>query len=254
MPFYNENLDEETLKERVRRDFFDKFSCEPLGKIDFSLKHKDDLLGIHHLLWAEAKAGSKESIHESFVQLILTIGVHNTHKKFTPPEFLAAFDCEKIAFLPYFAIKDFLYSGDFNWKKITPSDHTSKAFLKMLDYTKDILSQKCQIFDYSKRNDDLKLFIKTSLAKGKHNPIIIDTDNFDDCYLKWSVEVLPTIRLGKEWEKARKANIALEQDFFLADLISEDNESCNENLRILLRKTKQNKLYFEIKKKQRRAF
>ena len=87
MTFYDENLDEETLKERVRRDFFDDFCCEPLGKIDFSLYHKDDTLGIHHLLWVETKAGSKESIYESFVQLILTIGVNNIHKNSQPQSF-----------------------------------------------------------------------------------------------------------------------------------------------------------------------
>ena len=167
---------------------------------------------------------------------------------------MGAFNAEKIAFLPYSAIEDFLYSGDFNWKKITPSDHTSEAFAKMLNYTKDIFKEKCQIFDYSKRNEDLKSFIKNSVAKGKHNPVIIDTDNFYDCYLKWSVEVLPTIRLGEEWQRARNANIALESELFLADLISEDNESYNENLRILLQKTKQNKLYFEIKKSKDELF
>ena len=254
-PFYPETLQEEPLKAQVARDFFGDFYYEPLENVDFTLKNKNDTLGIHYLLWAEAKAGSKEDIFESLVQLILTIGVQKIHKKYTIPEFIGAFDCEKIAFAPYHAIKDFLYSGDFNWKKITPSDHTSEAFVKMASLTKDILKEKILIFDYAAKNAELKAFIANSLAKGKHNPIAIDADNFDACYLKWSVWVLPSINLKSEvWKKARKQNIALEQDFFLADLISKDNVSLKENLRILLQKRQRGELYYRIITKENDLF
>lgn len=251
MSFYPKNLDEEPLKQRVANDFFAKFAYEPLKKIDFTLTQKDDTLNIHYLLWAEAKAGNEADIYESFTQLILTIGVQKIHKEFAIPEFLGAFDCEKIAFLPYAFIKDFLYSGDFNWKKITPSDHKSAEFQKMFALTKDILKTKSFVFDYDKDNKELKEFIKNSLAKSEFNPIIIDADNFDACYLKWCVNVLPNINLKSEvWKKARKQNIALEQDFFLADLISKDNITLNENLRILLQKSKM--MNFIIKSKQKK--
>ncbi|TQR60951.1 endonuclease domain-containing protein [Campylobacter troglodytis] len=258
MSFYPKDLEEERLKQRVANDFFAKFVYEPLERVDFTLKNKGDTLDTVYLLWAEAKAGNEADIYESFVQLILTIGVQKIHKNFAIPEFLGAFDCEKIAFLPYKFIKKFLYSGDFNWKKITPSDYKSPEFQKMLFQSKDILKAKSFIFDYEKDNAELKEFIKNSIAKGEHNPIEIDADNFDVCYLKWSVEVLPTIRLGENWEKARKANIALEQDFFLADLISEDNVSLKENLRVLLQKKQQqngnNELYYEAKIKVNHLF
>lgn len=255
MSFYPKDLDEETLKQRVANDFFAKFSYEPLKKVDFTLTHKDDALNTHYLLWAEAKAGNEADIFESFVQLILTIGVQKIHKDFAIPEFLGAFDCEKIAFLPYKFIKDFLYSGNFNWKKITPSDHKSAEFQKMLTISKDILKDKNFTFDYEKDNTELKEFIKNSLAKSEFNPIIIDADNFDACYLRWCIKVLPSIDLKSEvWKKARKQNIALEQDFFLADLISKDDITLNENLRILLQKRQDNELYYKIKTEKSALF
>ncbi len=235
MSFYPKELQEEALKQRVAKDFFASFVYEPLERVDFTLKNKD--ADADCVLWAEAKAGDEADIYESLVQLLLTIGVQKLHKNFVAPDFLAAFDCAKIAFVPYGAVKDFLYSGDFNWKKITPSDHKSAEFQKMLALTKGILQAKRLVFDYESEREELKEFVKNSLATGEHNPIEIDADNFNEVYLKWCNQVLPNINLQNEmWKKARKQNIALESDFFLADLISEDNVSLAKNLRILLQK------------------
>ena len=56
------------------------------------------------------------------------------------------------------------------------------------------------------------------------------------------------------WKKARKQNIALEQDFFLADLISQNNVSLKENLRILLQKRQDDELYYKVKTKKNDLF
>ena len=47
--FYPETLQKEILKVQVARNFFVNFYYKPLECIDFSLKHKDDSLGIHHI-------------------------------------------------------------------------------------------------------------------------------------------------------------------------------------------------------------
>ena len=255
MSFYPKDLKEEALKQRVANDFFAKFSYEPLERVDFTLKNKGEALDIIYLLWAEAKKGNEASIDESLVQLILTIGTQKLHKSYNTPEFLGAFDCEKIVFLPYKFIKDFLYRADFDWTAITPTKYQSEPFQRMLSLTKDIFVKHNLAFDFEKDNKELKEFIKNSLAKGKHNPIEIDADNFNEVYLKWCNKVLPTINLQNEmWKKARKQNIALEQDFFLADLISQNNVSLKENLRILLQKRQDDELYYKVKTKKNDLF
>ena len=255
MSFYPKDLKEEALKQRVANDFFAKFAYEPLERVDFALKNKGEALDIIYLLWAEAKKGNEANIDESLVQLILTIGTQKLHKSYNTPEFLGAFDCEKIVFLPYKFIKDFLYRADFDWTAITPTKYQSEPFQRMLSLTKDIFAKHSLAFDFEKENKELKEFIKNSLAKGKHNPIEIDADNFNEVYLKWCNKVLPTINLQNEmWKKARKQNIALEQDFFLADLISQNNVSLKENLRILLQKRQDDELYYKVKTKKNDLF
>ena len=255
MSFYPKDLKEEALKQRVANDYFAKFAYEPLERVDFALKNKGEALDIIYLLWAEAKKGNEASVDESLVQLILTIGTQKLHKSYNTPEFLGAFDCEKIVFLPYKFIKDFLYRADFDWTTITPTKYQSEPFQRMLSLTKDIFVKHNLAFDFEKDNKELKEFIKNSLAKGKHNPIEIDADNFNEVYLKWCNKVLPTINLQNEmWKKARKQNIALEQDFFLADLISQNNVSLKENLRILLQKRQDDELYYKVKTKKNDLF
>ena len=250
---YPLDLQEESLKQRVVSEFFDDFYYEPLNKIDFALilnEHKDALFEIY-ALWAEAKKGNDADIYDSLIQLILTIGVNELYRVHNIPEFIGAFDAEKIAFLPYKYIKDFVMRNDFDWISITPSNHSAESFVRMKRLTDEILRQNCTIFYYEKDEQSLRKFIKNAVAKGKNNPIDIDLENFDSVYLQWYRIVLPTINLKESaWKYARDNLIALESDFFLADLLSEDNTTINHNLRILLNKRLENskeKLFYNIK-------
>ena len=251
---YPLDLQEESLKQRVANDFFSTFDYEPLDRIDFAItlkESKNSLFPNIYALWAEAKRGDDADIYASLVQLILTIGVNNLHRIHPIPEFIGAFDANKIAFLPYKYIKDFVMRNDFDWTSITPSEHRSEAFLRMQSLTSEILRDKSIIFSYAKDTQALQDFIKNSVAKGKNNPIEIDLENFDSVYLQWYRIVLPTINLNQNaWKYARDNLIALESDFFLADLLSEDNTTINQNLRILLSKRVENakeKLHYNIK-------
>ena len=250
---YPLTLQEESLKQRVASDFFGEFYYEPLSRIDFALilnEHKD-LPFKTYALWAESKKGNDANIYDSLIQLILTIGANELYRVHNIPYFIGAFDAEKIAFLPYKYAKDFITRNDFDWKNITPSDYKSADFAKMREITTPTLRDKSQIFDYTKDTHDLRHFIKNSVAKGKNNPIEIDEENFDSVYLQWARIVLPSINLNTSiWKSARENLIALESDFFLADLLSEDNTTINQNLRILLNKRLENakeKLYYNIK-------
>ena len=101
---YDPRLREEELKHKVAADWFAAFdTTRIIGNVDFCVAIPATELGLfeaENALWAEAKAGVRRDIHESFVQLILTIGRARTFDRERPPIFLGAFDAEKIAFLP----------------------------------------------------------------------------------------------------------------------------------------------------------
>ena len=134
MSQYN-TLQEEELKLRIGDAFFSQYDCDTrIGKIDFCVTQIQDTKHVIagearlaptegretvSLLWAEAKRGIVTDIYKPLVQLILTIGKARTFETYLPPPFLAAFDAEKIAFIPYKDILPFFSLNDFNWH-ITP--------------------------------------------------------------------------------------------------------------------------------------
>ena len=101
MARYEQTLLEEELKNKVAADWFAGYdTTRIIGKVDFCVAIPATELGLfeaENALWAEAKAGVRKDIHESFVQLILTIGRARTFDHERPPTFLGAFDAEKIA-------------------------------------------------------------------------------------------------------------------------------------------------------------
>ena len=100
MAKYDPRLREEELKLKVAADWFAPFdTTRIIGNVDFCVAIPATELGLfeaENALWAEAKAGVRKDIHESFVQLVLTIGRARTFDLERPPVFLGAFDAEKI--------------------------------------------------------------------------------------------------------------------------------------------------------------
>ncbi|MBX2079324.1 hypothetical protein I9T54_07280 [Campylobacter peloridis] len=221
-------LDEETLKNKVREAYFSKFSIVG-SKIDFIItqKHKD--LGEINLFWAEAKQGISD-IKKSFIQLILTIGKHKFHAEQTPA-LIGAFDAEKIAFLSFSKIQEIFYKNDIDWS-VTPSDHTSEQFLKLLKELDGILSEAL-IFYYEKNDEELKNFIKENLTNENISKFKIDKNNFVSIYHKWSKSVKESISI--DWDLAKKNGI-IDADFYLADLLSNENQTIVEKLFAILNK------------------
>ena len=76
MARYEQTLLEEELKNKVAADWFAAYdTTRIIGKVDFCVAIPATELGLfeaENALWAEA--GVRKDIHESFVQLILTIG------------------------------------------------------------------------------------------------------------------------------------------------------------------------------------
>jgi hypothetical protein len=241
------NILEEELKIRVGQDYFASFDdAKKLGKVDFCItlknqNNQEDLFHTESLLWAEAKKG-KSDIYKSIVQLILTIGKARTFDKFLPPAYLGAFDAENIAFIPYNNISDIFYINDFNWN-VTSSNHETKEFLMVYDKVKTIIDTYSLLFNFDNDEKEIHQFIKNNFIVGKSetSKIRIDKNNFMVIYNKWLIAVKPTIAVN--WDVAKKVGI-IDGDFYLADLLSIENESIKDKLYVLLKKN-----YYELDRK-----
>nr|WP_143440567.1 hypothetical protein [Helicobacter winghamensis] len=198
------------------------------------LQRKDTFQPIN-FLWAEAKKGNKADIIESFIQLILTIGKEKTYENNLPPIFLGALDCERIAFIPYHELDSIFTQNDFNWN-VTPSNHDTKEFKTLHTKTKELLESKKLQFNFKSDYKELQSFIQANFTLNNENiaKIPITKNNFTTIYQKWLTSVAPSI--GIDWNLAKNAGI-LDADFYLADLLSAENQSLLDKLFVVLKQT-----------------
>ncbi|EOE5943332.1 hypothetical protein ACKKIV_000659 [Campylobacter upsaliensis] len=253
---YPINLPEEELKSKVAADFFspnpqseiiklDKEqkallktldSTQILGRIDFCISYNaKTLFQPINFLWAEAKRGNKADIIESFIQLILTIGKEKTYENNLPPLFLGALDCEKIAFIPYHELDSIFTQNDFNWN-VTPSKHDTKEFKQLHALAKELIEKQKLQFSFKSDYKELQSFIQANFTLNNENiaKIPITKNNFTTIYQKWLTSVAPSI--GIDWNLAKNAGI-LDADFYLADLLSAENQSLLDKLFVVLKQT-----------------
>ncbi|EPO7270131.1 hypothetical protein ACUFFS_000511 [Campylobacter upsaliensis] len=253
---YSTKISEEELKAKVKEDFFspnpqseniklDKEqkailktldSTQILGRIDFCISYNaKTLFQPINFLWAEAKKGNKADIIESFIQLILTIGKEKTYENNLPPIFLGALDCEKIAFIPYHELDSIFTQNDFNWL-VTPSNHDTKEFKQLHALAKELIEKQKLQFSFKSDYKELQSFIQANFTLNNENiaKIPITKNNFTTIYQKWLTSVAPSI--GIDWDLAKKAGI-LDADFYLADLLSAENQSLLDKLFVVLKQT-----------------
>ncbi|WP_121070311.1 hypothetical protein [Helicobacter pylori] len=232
MPLGFSNLNEEPLKSIVAKAFFENFDFSG-DKIDFiitySHKNKGKPLWIEPILWAEGKKGKSE-LFKSLAQLILTIGKHKFYTHFPPP-YLGAFDAFSFLFVEYHKL-DFIFTRSDIDFSVTPSNHNTESFKHLLNELTPLLEKEALIFDYETQNKELKAFIKDNLLYSKRSKIPVDKNNFVHVYFKWVEHVKPSISI--EWQQAKKQDI-LDADFYLADLLSESNETILESLNTILK-------------------
>ncbi len=225
-------LNEEPLKSSVAKAFFENFDFSG-DKIDFiitySHKNKGKPLWIEPILWAEGKKGKSE-LFKSLAQLILTIGKYKFYTHFPPP-YLGAFDAFSFLFVEYHKL-DFIFTRSDIDFSVTPSNHNTESFKHLLNELTPLLEKEALIFDYETQNKELKSFIKDNLLYSKRSKIPVDKNNFVHVYFKWVEHVKPSISI--EWQQARKQGI-LDADFYLADLLSESNETILESLNTILK-------------------
>ncbi len=228
------NLNEEPLKSQIKAEFFkDKKFLYSGDKIDFiitySHKNKGKPLWIEPILWAEGKKGKSE-LFKSLAQLILTIGKYKFYTHFPPP-YLGAFDAFSFLFVEYHKL-DFIFTRSDIDFSVTPSNHNTESFKHLLNELTPLLEKEASIFDYETQNKELKAFIKDNLLYSKRSKIPVDKNNFVHVYFKWVEHVKPSISI--EWQQAKKQGI-LDADFYLADLLSEGNETILESLNTILK-------------------
>ncbi|MDR0527973.1 MAG: hypothetical protein LBG79_09205, partial [Spirochaetaceae bacterium] len=238
MAKYKNITKEETLKAQIFADYFGeaRFFYRPnIDNIDFVVMDKAG----RHLLWSEVKK-TATGIDGMFVQLILTIGRARTFDKIMPPKFLAVFDNEKIAFIPYAVVNDIFYQNDFNWN-VRPSDHGTKEFAQIKKLVEETVQKEKLLYYFDSESDLLKEYIKNNIAKQiELFPDLtirarVDKTNFTHVYKQWAFYVKPSIQI--DWDAAKRHEI-LDADFYLADLISEDDITIKDKLFVLLKKDK----------------
>ena len=225
------NLAEEELKLRIAEQFFPTYDCaHRIGKIDFAVTlPKSDPL--QSLLWAEAKRGVITDIYKPLVQLVLTIGRARTFDTYLPPPFLGVFDAEKIVFLPYKEILPFFALNDFNWN-VTPSDDATREFGLLYEVIRASLEKagELYLYRYDAHAEELRAFIQQHFSQ-KGGKIQVNKNNFVAVYQRWLETVQPSIAV--DWALLKKQGI-IDGDFFLADLLSEHNQTLKEALYVLL--------------------
>ncbi|WP_027002962.1 hypothetical protein [Hugenholtzia roseola] len=231
-----QNIREEELKNKVAQDYFWLYDCTKIiGNVDFCVamqQSQKEFFEHESLLWAEAKKGISD-LYNSIVQLVLTVGKARTFDKFLPPAYLGAFDGEKMAFIPYNDIHEVFYQNDFNWN-VAPSNYETKEFKHLHQRVKSIIDEKALLFYFIQDDKELKNFIKENFVVGKFGltKTKIDKNNFISVFNRWLQVVKPTIAVN--WDYAKKIGI-IDGDFYLADLLSEENMTIKDKLFVWLR-------------------
>jgi hypothetical protein len=113
----------------------------------------------------------------------------------------------------------------------------TKEFKIVLEKVTSILDQNTLLYYYDNDNKELRKFIKANFIVGKFGftKTRIDKNNFIVIYNKWLQSVKSTIAVN--WDIAKKKGV-IDGDFYLADLLSNDNITLKDKLFVVLKVTK----------------
>jgi len=220
------------LRMKVKDAFFGDYSVDVEDeRVDFLVYHPKSDFFTETFMWAESKDKPTDVI-EMFTQLLLTIK-KKVDAGEMPPKYLGVFDKEKIAFTEYSNALDIFHLNDFNWTE-RPSSVSKKTVNQVAKYLKNIV-----LYHFDSNVAEIKEFIRTNFALGKigTTKAQINKNNFVTIYDKWVSEVLPSIDLlSKQWKTMLAVGVG-HCDFYLADLLSEDNKTISDKLNVMLQTT-----------------
>ncbi|MCX6147271.1 MAG: DUF559 domain-containing protein [Candidatus Kapabacteria bacterium] len=140
---------------------------------------------------------------------------------------------KKIAFIPYSEIHEIFYQNDFNWN-VTPSNYDTKEFKQIHDIIKSVIDKNALLFNFDNDKNELIKFIRVNFKESSRGltKTRIDKNNFMIVYNKWISEVKNSININ--WDIAKKSGI-IDGDFYLADLLSQENFTLKDKLYVLLK-------------------
>jgi len=220
---------EHDLRVKVKDAFFGDYAVDVEDeRINFLVYYERRGIFTETLMWAESK-DKPTDVFEMFAQLLLTI-----KKKIDtgemPPKYLGVFDKEKIAFTEYSNALTIFNLNDFNWTE-RPSSVSKKTVNQVAKYLKRVVQYR-----FESDSAEIRGFIRENFVAGslRTRKAQINKNNFVSVYFKWVKEVLPSIGLSAEtWKKLKDSGVG-DCDFYLADLLSENNKTIVEKLNIVL--------------------
>ena len=224
------------LSLQVQQTFFPKYHCSiEDNRVDFIVASEKNSLFQQSFLWAESKMHNIP-LDTMFAQLLLTIKPLHQSDEILPPKYLGVFNKTQISFIEYHQILDIFSINDLNWSE-RPSGVSQKTVNTMAPY----LTKKIT-FQFETEENELKKFITKNFVEENKTTVKlkVNKNNFITIYNKWLKDVYPSILIKHE-DKLKDAGI-LPCDFFLADLISKDNQTIADGLKIVLNYTR-----YEIK-------
>ena len=235
---YSNVKKESQFKNFVFDDYFQQKNVgyeTEIGNIDFIItdkksRNKKDGEGAKvHYAWFESKKGIADK-YSMITQLILTAKKVYDKNDFIP-NYIGCFDTQNICFVELVNILPIYKDNDVNWT-ITPSNHENEDFIKIKNKLKKLIENNIIVFEFEKDDIEIKSFINENVIKGNTGAkFLINKNNFLNIFYKWCESVMPTIDI--DLSKFNKAGI-IEGDFYLADLISNDNRTLREGLNIVL--------------------
>jgi len=223
---------EHDLRLKVRDAFFDDYSVDVEDeRVDFLVYYERTGFFTETFMWAESK-DKPTDVFEMFAQLLLTIK-KKVDSGEMPPKYLGVFDKEKIAFTEFYNALDIFNLNDFDWTE-RPSAASKKTVNQVEKYLKNIVEYR-----FDSNLAEIVGFIRTNFTLGKvgTTKAQINKNNFVAVYDKWVKEVLPSIDLlDKQWKAMLTVGVG-HCDFYLADLLSEDNKTISDKLNVMLQTT-----------------
>ncbi len=220
------------LRNQVAKAFFNNFNTViENNRVDFLVSSDKQQLYKQDFLWAESKLGNIP-IETMFAQLLLTIKPLLTSGEIFPPKYLGVFNKEVFSFIEYYNVQEIFALNDLNW-----TERPSGVSQKTVNTITPFLSKKI-VFQYDTDADELKKFVAKNFVPENTRTIKLQVtkNNFIAVYNKWLKDVYPCISKANE-EARTKAGI-VPCDFFLADLISKDDKTIAEGLKIVLNQTR----------------
>ncbi|MDR3244549.1 MAG: hypothetical protein LBT79_07345 [Elusimicrobiota bacterium] len=217
-------LSEEDIKTEIANLYFlkSRYTIEK-NRLDFAVLEKGG--NNSYIYWAESKKG----IYDKWImlaQLILTIKPRLDEGEIPPP-FIGCFDEQQITFVEFRHAQEIFLTNDFNWK-----EKPSAVSLKTSAKVKKFLNGKEHTFNWRDEKDVIKAFIIENFYPLNCGVALVQItkNNFVQIFNKWEKEVLPSIAIAQEFYKSG----IISGDFFLADLLSIENKTINNKLKVLL--------------------